>query len=391
MAEAAAKAADSPRRRRRRRLGRVPRQATVTARRLLSNAESFAYWLAVAPLAACLPASLAYRFACWHGDWSSRHWAGKRSEIVRNLRLVLGDELSPEEAERLARDCFRFLSCGIIDVMRLRGRARSLGKLVEIRGREHLDAALAGGKGAILCSAHFGSHSSAFSLLHASGYPLTSIGRWDWKYTPGLSSAERRFWDLVNARRVLRHRQRPNIEPWPGRVQVAAQAAAALRANEVVTICSDPEPLDTDRARAIEVPLLGRQARLLPGVVTLAQLTGAPVLMAFVYRSADYRHQVLEISPPVSVQGETATAFGRCVAAMDAAIRRSPAHWSYWFKTDDLATLGLLPAAPAAGTAAVSPQPAVGEPAALLEDRRYQREPHPEAQVGARADRTGEL
>ncbi len=355
---------------RRRRPGRAGRPGIVPAgRRLLSNAQSFAYWLAVAPLAACLPASLAYRFACWHGDWSCRHWPGKRSEIVRNLRLVLGDELGPEEAERVARDAFRFVSCQVIDVMRLRGRARSLERLVEIRGREHLDAALAGGKGAILCSAHFGSHPSVFSLLHTSGVPLTSIGRWHWNFTPGLSSAERRFWDFVCARRVLRHRQRPNIEPWPGRVQVALQAAAALRANEVVTICSDAEPLDGDRT-AIEVPFFGRQARLLPGVVTLAQLTGAPVLMAFVRRSADYRHQVLEISPPVPMQGETATAFGCCVAAIEAAIRTSPAHWFYWFQTDDLATLGLLPAAPPAGTAAVSPQPGAGEPGELQQSTR---------------------
>jgi Kdo2-lipid IVA lauroyltransferase/acyltransferase len=327
-------------------LSRAGRPGMVpAARRLLSNAENFAYWLAVAPLAACLPGSLAYRFACWHGDWISRHWAGKRSEIVANLRRVLGDELGPDEAERVARDAFRFMSCQVIDVMRLRGRARSLDRLVEIRGREHLDAALAGGKGAILCSAHFGSHTPVFSLLHASGSPLTTIGRWHWNFTPGLSSAERRFWDLVHARRLLRHRQRPNIEPWPGRVQAAAQAAVALRANEVVTICSDAEPQDGDRT-AIEVPFLGRQARLLPGVVSLSQLTGAPVLMAFVYRSADYCHQVLEISPPMPVHGETATAFGRCVAAIEAAIRRSPAHWFYWFQTDDLATLGLLPAAP---------------------------------------------
>jgi hypothetical protein len=33
----------------------------------------------------------------------------------------------------------------------------------------------------------------------------------------------------------------------------------------------------------------------------------------------DYRHQVLEISAPVPVEGGTATAFGRCAAAMDAA------------------------------------------------------------------------
>jgi phosphatidylinositol dimannoside acyltransferase len=343
---------------------RPSRPGTVLAERLLPSVDGVAYWLVVAPLAARLPASLAYRVACWRGDWGFRYRAGKRSEIARNLRRVLGDELGPEEADHLARDFFRMISCEVIDVMQLRGRARSLGKLVEIRGREHLDAALAGGKGAILCSAHFGSNGSAFSLLHASGIPLTSIGRWDWKYEPGLSSAERRFWDFVYARRLLRHRQRPMIEPSPGRIRVAAQAAVALRANEVVTISSDAPPLDADRARAVEVAFLGRQARLLPGVVALARLSGAPVLMAFVYRSADYRHQVLEISPPVPMQGETATAFGPCVAAIDAAIRTSPASWVYWASTDDLASLGLLPAAPPAGTAAVSPQPAVGEPAA---------------------------
>jgi KDO2-lipid IV(A) lauroyltransferase len=323
----------------------------VRVRPLLRKVESFAYWLAVAPLVACLPARLAYRVACWRGDWTLRYWPEKHSEIVRDLRQVLGDELGPGEAERLARDLFRFRSCDVIDVMRLRGRARSLGRLVEIRGREHLEAALAGGKGVLLCSAHFGSHISAFSLLNASGFPLTTIGRWDWKYDSGVSSVERRFWGPVYARRVLRHRQRPNIEPWPGRVQVAVEVAAALRANEVVTIASDAAPLGADRTRAVRVPFLGRQATLMPGVVTLARLTGAPVLMAFVHRCPDYRHQVLEISPPVPMDGETETAFGRCAAAIDAAIKASPAHWNEWFETDVLARLGLIPPAPPAGTA----------------------------------------
>jgi len=343
-----------------RRLGRADRPGTVRAERLLRNAEGLAYWLVVAPLAARLPASLAYRVACWRADWGFRHRAGKRSEIVRNLRQVLGDELSPAEADFLALEFFRMISCNVIDVMRLRGQGQSLKKLVEIRGREHLDAVLAGGKGAILCSAHFGSCNSAFSLLHAIGFPLTSVGRSPSNDTGGMSSAEQRFREFVYMRRLRRHRRRPAFQPQPGRVQVAARAAAALRANEVVTISSDAPPLDADRTRAVEVPFLGHHARLLPGVVTLAQLTGAPVLMVFMHRSADYRHQVLEISPPVSVEGETVTAFTRCVAAMDAAIRKSPAHWVYWAHTGDLASLGLLPAAPSAEMAAVRPQPAVG-------------------------------
>ena len=340
-----------------RRLAKASWPGTVRAERLLRGAEAAAYWLVVAPLAARLPASLAYRIACWRGDWSFWYRAGKRSETVRNLRRVLGDEVGPEEAEHLAREFFRMISCEVIDIMRLRGRAQSLGKLVEIRGREHLDAALAGGKGAILCSAHFGSSGSAFSLLHVSGFPLTSIGRSLSYQMPGMSSAERRLWEFVCTRRLRRHRQRPGIELQPGRVQVAAQAAVALRANEMVTILSDAPPVDPDRTRAVEVPFLGRQARLLPGVVTLARLTGAPVLMVFLHRLADYRHQVLEISPPVPMEGETVTAFGRCAAAMDAAIRTNPAHWVYWANTDDLASLGLLPAAPAGGRRPTEPSP----------------------------------
>jgi lauroyl/myristoyl acyltransferase len=244
--------------------------------------------------------------------------------------------------------------------MRLRRGTQPLQRLVEIRGREHLAAALAAGKGAIVCTGHFRS-SSCFSVLHASGFPVTSIGREWHKYDTGLSSAERWLWELY-VRPTRRYRQRPNIEPWPGRPQVAALAAAALRANEVVTIAIDAPPVDSDRARAVETPFLGRRAGLLPGAVALAQVTSAPLLMGIAHRAADHRHQVLEISAPVPVDGDIKTVFERCAAEVSAAIRRRPAHWEFWPETGDLADLGLIPpqwdGSPAAGAV---PQP-LGSP-----------------------------
>jgi hypothetical protein len=65
--------------------------------------------------------------------------------------------------------------------------------------------------------------------------------------------------------------------------------------------------------------------------------------MIFAHRTDDYRHQILEISPPVPMEGETAVAFGHCVAAMDAAIRQYPAEWDFWFELTDLVGLGLIP------------------------------------------------
>ncbi len=312
------------------------------AGRRLRAAEGAVYWAAVAPVLGWMPAPLGYRIACRRGDWIARRQPAKCAEIAGNVRHVLGDDLSPAAAQQVTREWFRLASCDAVDVMRLRYSGRALRRLVEIRGREHLEAALAAGKGAIICSGHFGSFDSAFSMLGAAGYPVTTIGRWQHNFTPGLSKAERRFWDRVHAQRLRRHRKRPNIEPWPGRFDVATRAASVLRANEVLTIVIDAPPLDSDKARAMCVPFLGRQAKLVPGVVTLAQVTGAPVLMGFLYRSADYWHQVLEISAPLPVDGEGTTAFRRCTAEVSAAVASAPAQWRYWASTADLASLGLV-------------------------------------------------
>jgi len=316
--------------------------ADVRVGSLLRNTECVVYWAAVAALLGRLPAAVGYSLACRRGDRLYKRHTAKRTELARNLCQVLGDDLSATSAEKLTRRWFRFASCEAVDVTRLRHGARPLRRLVEIRGREYLEAALAEGRGVILCCGHFGSIDSGLSALHASGFPVTTLGRWQHKYTEALSSVERRFWDLVYARPVRRMRERPNIEPWPGRLGVAAQAAAVLRANEVLTISIDAPPLDCDQARAVTVPLLGREVRLLPGIVTLSRLTGAPVCPAFVYRSSDYRHQRLEISAPLEMGGDTVAAFRRCIAEVGAAITRSPAQWRYWASTPDLTSLGLI-------------------------------------------------
>jgi lauroyl/myristoyl acyltransferase len=313
------------------------------AERLLRNAEGVAYWAAAAPMLARLPPGLGYRIARRRGDWIFRRHAAERAELAGNLRQILGGDLSPAAVDDVTREWFRLSSCEAVDISRLRRTGRPLRRLVDFRGLEHLESALAGGNGAIVCSAHFGSFDSAFSMLGACGFPVTTIGRWQHNYTARLSRAERQFWDVVYARPLRRHRKRPNIEPWTGRFDVAARAANVLRANEVLTIAIDAPPLDSDETRAAEVPFLGRRAKLLPGIVTLAKVTGAPVLTAFLHRSADYCHQVMEISAPLPAGGDTTAAFARCAAEVSAAITRRPAHWRYWASSTDLARLGLIP------------------------------------------------
>jgi lauroyl/myristoyl acyltransferase len=331
-----------------------PVAAAMAERSLLARLELVVFWLVVAPLAALLPARLAYWVACRRGDWSLRHWPEGAVIVKRNLLQVFGDTLSPAEAERLAREYSRAASCEVIDIMRLRNGTRPLRRLVEVRGREHLEAAMAAGKGAILCSAHYGSYVSAFSLIHASGIPVTEIGRWWWNYDPNASPAVRRLWDFAYARRLLRYRQGPNIEPWAGRIMSGVQAVRTLRRNEVVAICADAAPLAGEESRVVRVPFLGGEATFVPGVIPLARSSGAPVLMVSVYRLADYRHQVVEISPPLSLEGEPEEAFARCAAVMDATIRTNPALWATLDEDGGLANLGLGPRASSPQSTAVA-------------------------------------
>jgi lauroyl/myristoyl acyltransferase len=89
------------------------------------------------------------------------------------------------------------------------------------------------------------------------------------------------------------------------------------------------------------VNFLNGQVRLLPGAITIAQLTGAPVLAALLFRSSDWRQQVLVISPHIPVEGDTTDALARCLAVVENAIRRHPAHWKYW-RFHTLSWMGLV-------------------------------------------------
>lgn len=318
--------------------------------RMLIQLPLYCHKLIIVPLVAFLPAPIAYSLACLRGDWHYRWDIRRREEIVQNLTEVLGDRLTSTERLRVARDYFRLRSCESVDSARLAGKGRSLARLVEIRGLEHLEKALAEGKGAILCQAHFGSYFANSALIGISGFPITTVGRLPSNFDQSLPPWIRLFWRRVKEQRAAKHWHRPIIQPEPGQWQTAFQMASILRANEVISIAIDPPSLAADLPRAVSTSFLGHQAQLLPGSVTLAQLTGSPLLMYFLHRSADWRHQVLEISSPISMGGDVKTAFGRCVAAVEAAILHHPAHWNYWTRTADLVDLGLLPASHEAAT-----------------------------------------
>lgn len=320
----------------------APQQNASTFWQILCKFEQVFFILVIVPLVAFFPAPIAYGIACWFGDLAYQHDRLTHNRLIHNLERIIGDQLSDTERIQVARDFFRRRSCEAIDMMRLAGRGRSLARLVEIRGLEHIKVALSAGKGAVLCSAHFGFFNGAFSLLGACGFPITVVGDQKSRSDPSLSLIERLFWRYCIEKRVARHRRRPNIQPSKGQVGAAIQIAEILRSNEVIAIAIDVPTPPEDQKRAIPVQFLGHQIPLLPGCVTLAQMTDAQILMLVISRSADWHHQVLEILP-VSLDDDIVAAFQRCLAIVEEPIRHNPAYWNGWENFNGLVELGLLP------------------------------------------------
>jgi KDO2-lipid IV(A) lauroyltransferase len=207
---------------------------------------------------------------------------------------------------------------------------------------EHIEDALAAGKGAIICSTHFGSFNCAFSLIGASGYPITVVG--DWRSTlVHMSPVQRALWRLVHENRLEHHRRRPNIEQAKEGVGTAMLMAEILRSNELIAIAIDSPLSQQEHARSISVDFLGKQMQLLPGSVNVAQLTDSPILIMVMHRLPDWRHQVLEISPPVPLNGDAEDTLRTCMRMLEPSIRQNPAYWDWWVNTQDLTALGLLP------------------------------------------------
>ncbi len=312
------------------------RQATPARERLLSRLEEFLYRLLIVPLIAFLPAPLAYSMACLRGDWCCRLNASLRARIIDNLATVLGDQLSAAERWQVARDYFRRRSCEAIDVMRLAGKGRALARLVEIRGLEHIEAALAAGKGAMLCCVHAGSFNVCFSLIGARGFPVTVVGDWRSHFAAHMSPLQRFLWRLIHERPLARHRRRPNIEPEMDRFGAAMRMVDILRANEVVAMGIETPVAPEDRARAIPVAFLGQRMLLLPGCADVARLTGSPLLLLWVRRLPDWGHQTLQISPPVAQDEDAAAMFRRCIAMLEEPVRQQPASWDWWVDIEGL-------------------------------------------------------
>lgn len=296
---------------------REARGGTVVKPRWYSHRlNRLAYYRLARAGAAVLPRTLRLAVARVVARAVSRTLPAERSRVRANLERVLTGA-SPRELEAAVGDTFANFGAFFADLLLLNrvGSSRLHPYIAERMGDEHLDAAFAAGRGAVLVTAHLGNWELGGRLLACRpGAPRTHV----------VLSAEE---DAALERHLrvdapeLRFVTRTHPTSTLGLL-------AALRRGEVVAMQGDrPTGERGDRL----VSFFGSPAAFPLGPIVLARAAGAPVLPAFCTMVADRRYRV-DVGSPIWVKpGEETAGLEAMVAVLERAVRAHPTQWFNFF------------------------------------------------------------
>jgi lauroyl/myristoyl acyltransferase len=274
-----------------------------------------------------------------------RNGAGAR-QLRRNLQRVLGPGVSPLRMDRLVGEGLRSYARYWLETFRLpRMDHRALAASVDANaeGTEHLDAAMAAGKGAIIVLPHMGNWDVSGLWFVERGFPFTTVAE-------RLEPAS--LYD-----RFVAYRESLGMEVLAltgGRRSPLDVLTDRLRAGGAVCLVADR---DLSR-NGIEVRFFGEPTRMPGGPAMLAARTGAPVLPVGLWFTEDgWGHRVNPpVTVPTSLRLRDKVAAGTQAVA-DVFAREIAAHPADWHM---LQPLWLADLRPAPAPAAPARQPTAG-------------------------------
>lgn len=246
----------------------------MTNKLTLLHPRYWGTWLALGTLRAITP--LPYPVLAWLGrrigDVAVRLPLSFVRIARRNLELCFPD-LSPAERERLLKEHFRSVGVGLFETaICWWGSYARIHRLTRLEGEEHLDAALARGRGAILLSAHF-------TTLEMGAAAICTRRPTNIMYRPTRNAVLERFLMRNRSRRTRRAIPRDDIRT----------LVSALKENEHVWYAPDQS---YRKKGAQMVPFFGIPAATNTATSRLARMTGAAVLPYFPERLACGRYVV---------------------------------------------------------------------------------------------------
>jgi phosphatidylinositol dimannoside acyltransferase len=240
-----------------------------------------------------------------------------RKQATTNAVHVLGPHVQKTRAgrrllRRTVQGMFQHNARNYMDVFSLpRLQPETVLRSMNIDGFEHLDEALALGKGAILFTAHFGPFNYMVQGFPAKGYQVT---------IPVEQLKDQRLLDLMLK---LRRSQGINFVSLGDR-SFMRSIIGALWKNQIVLLVADRAV----QGESVEKPFFDSIARLPLGPVLLAQRTGAPLVGGFGWYTSHASMQVQFV--PLSLELERAdTDALMCglIKIMERFIKAHPEQW----------------------------------------------------------------
>jgi KDO2-lipid IV(A) lauroyltransferase len=247
-------------------------------------------------------------------------FSGYRVRSTRNLTIALGDSLSASQIRRIVKRSLEnfFYSFAEIPIGLATPPAQVCHE-IPLQGREHLDAALAKGRGVILLSAHLGNFLILGSRLALGGYRTHVLINQPARGGVGRLLDEYRSQVLQTA------------IPARPRGQALRRLIDVLRQNEVVIIIADEYRRS---GSGVRVPFFGRQVLARRGPATIALRTGAAIVPGYLIRGGNGR-LTLTIEPELALDrtrgGNTAIAANtmRITRWLERTVRRYPDQWNW--------------------------------------------------------------
>lgn len=261
-----------------------------------------------------LPRRVVLRFFEWLG--SAAFWLapGERAKVLRHLEIAFGRQLDRNQVRALGKLSMKALGRNVADALRLPCLVREgLQRHVHFVGREHLDRAVARGKGVLCITGHMGCWELLATFV-ASHYPLAVVGADI--YDPRLNEI------------LLAERQDNGYESFPRTAAGTRRILRWLKSGGVLGILIDQDT----RVDGEFVDFFGKLAHTPSGPVILAERTGAALVPITIRMNADYSHTVearaeVELQRTGDPQADRLANVEKCSKAVEGFIRQTPEQW----------------------------------------------------------------
>jgi KDO2-lipid IV(A) lauroyltransferase len=295
-------------------------------------------WLRAWKLCRRLPEPLAFALGRLGGVAWYRADRRRREALRDNLGHVLGPDASAAAVERAVRRGFASYGRYWVEAFRLEDLSPAeVKRRMDFEGREHLDGAVASGRGVIFAAPHIGNWDFGAAWLGASSYPASAV-------VERLRPAEL-FERFAAYRRALGI----DILPLEDGSETLRAILRVLRAGRLALLVCDRDLT----GGGLPVTMFGAPTTMPGGPASLAVKTGALVLPCAVYQSPRRGRWLavcrppLEATPSGDARADALDLTRRLAAEFELLIARAPEQWHvlsrYWRTTEAAAPVQSLP------------------------------------------------